>query len=299
MDTHTFARPHRLAALAMSIGLVAMPGAVGAQSPQPSDAAATPDAIVLQMGSCCGFVPVSYNLLSMPTFTLYEDGTLIYRSPTIDVTFQGAVIELPRLLEAELSQAQVDERIAYALGPGGIADAKPVYDFMFVSDMPTTTFLVQDGDTSTTVSVYALGVMNPETTGDEAELAKLNDLAQKLSDFGPELEKMGVTSTEYQPTRYLATLYPDFEGNAEPAAPWPFTDVAPTDFVVDVHDFTSVVVLTPEQVAEVTEVPSGGIAGLLYTTPGGVRTNLAIRPMLPGEAAPTGPTGSPASTAGA
>ena len=283
----------------MSIGLVAMPGAVGAQSPQPSDAAATPDAIVLQMGSCCGFVPVSYNLLTMPTFTLYEDGTLIYRPPTTDVTFQGAVIELPNLLEAELSQAQVDELIAYALGPGGIADAKPVYDFMFVSDMPTTTFLVQDGDTSTTVSVYALGVMNPETTGDEAELAKLNDLAQRLSDFGPVLEEMDVTSTEYQPTRYLATLYPDFEGNTEPAAPWPFTDVAPTDFVVDVHDFTSVAVLTPEQVAEVTEVPSGGIAGLLYTTLDGVRTNLAVRPMLPSEQAPTGPTGSPAPTAGA
>jgi len=283
----------------MSIGLVATPGAVGAQSPQPSDAATAPDAIVLQMGSCCGFVPVSYSLLTMPTFTLYEDGTLIYRPPTTDVAYSGSVIELPPLLEAQLSQAQVDELIAYALGPGGIADAKPVYDNMFVSDMPTTTFVVQDGDATKTVSVYALGVTNPEASDEDAELAKLNDLAKKLSDFGPELEKMGVTSTEYQPAQYLATLYPDYEGNTEPAAPWPFADVAPSDFVVDVHDFTSVAVLTPEQVAGVTEVPTGGIAGLLYTTPDGARTNLAIRPMLPSEQAPTGPTGSPAPTAGA
>ena len=46
------------------------------------------------------------------------------------------------------------------------------------------------------------------------------------------------------------------------------------------------VVLTPEQVAQVTTVPTGGVGGLIYETPDGGRVSVTIRPMLPGEVIP-------------
>ncbi len=271
-------------------------GVATATSPSPSAGPATPDTIVLQMSSCCGFVPVSYRLLTMPVVTLYADGTVIYRPASDDITYNAPVMELAPLMQAQLSQAQTDELIAYALGPGGLANAKPTYDQFFVTDMPTTTFVVHDGGVSKVVAVYALGVENPDPTEDAEELAQLAALGQELSDFGPHLEQMGVTSTEYQPSTYLATLYPDFEGNTEPASPWPFTDFEPSDFTADQQDLP-VAVLTAEQVAQVTEVPSGGVAGLLFTAPDGTRTNMVIRPMLPGEPTPSAAAGSPVPSA--
>ena len=47
-----------------------------------------------------------------------------------------------------------------------------------------------------------------------------------------------------------------------------------------------ILTLTPEQVSQVTTVPSGGVGGLIYTTPDGHRVSVTIRPMLPGEQAP-------------
>jgi hypothetical protein len=266
--------------------MIAAPvGAASAASPAASGAppATGDNAVILQMGSCCGFTPVTYSLLSMPTFTLYADGTVIYRPNVPDTGSVGPVIELPPLQQAQLTQAQSDELIAYALGPGGLADARAVYDEMFVSDMPTTTFSVVADGTAKTVSVYALGVENPQGSADAEELAKLEALAVRLSDFGAELAKLGVPSTVYQPTAYLGTLIPDYEGNTEPSAPWPFTDLQPSDFVVDQPDFTSVAILTPDQVAKVTPVPTGGVGGVLVTTPDGVRMSLTIRPLLPSE----------------
>ena len=75
------------------------------------------------MDVCCGFVPRPFAQLSMPTFTLYADGTAIYRPST-----GGTIDAPPPLMQAQLSPEQVDVLIGYALGPGGLAAADAVYD---------------------------------------------------------------------------------------------------------------------------------------------------------------------------
>ena len=68
-----------------------------------------------------------------------------------------------------------------------------------------------------------------------------------------------------------------------PAAEWPVTDVT---LVMPGELSSEWVVLTPEQVAQVTTVPTGGVGGLIYETPDGGRVSVTIRPMLPGEVIP-------------
>ena len=79
--------------------------------------------------------------------------------------------------------------------------------------------------------------------------------------------------------------FPRIPGQGE-AMDWPWTDVTLDDFVGegdsswrrDAH-------LTREQVAQVTDVPSGGQMGLFVEDEDGMLWSLALRPLLPDEIA--------------
>ena len=201
-----------------------------------------------------GFVPEVVRQLSMPTFTLYGDGTAIYRP-------QGGTFDAPPpLQQAQLSVAQMEDLIGFALGAGGIAAADAVYDNMFVTDQPTTNFILDAFGVDKTVSVYALGFPPPEPSPDDAELARLTRLGETLSDFDAWVADGGATAEgAYEPTQYLATISPVSPDDTTPAAEWPVADVT---LVTPSELSTEWVVLTPEQVAQVTTVPSGGVGGL-------------------------------------
>ena len=231
------------------------------------------------MDVCCGFVPEVVRQLSMPTFTLYADGTAIYRPST-----GGSMDAPPALMQAQLSPEQVDVLIGYALGPGGLAAADAVYDDRFVTDQNTTTFIIDADGVSKTVSAYALGFPNPEPGPDDAELARLAALADTLTNFDAQVAAGHVESSAvYQPTQYLAIVTPDASDGTTPASTWPITDV---ELVLPADGSAVTLILTPEQVSQVTTVPTGGVGGLTYTTADGQRVNVTIRPMLPGEQAP-------------
>ncbi len=275
-------RSRRLASLTLGASvLAAMPAGALAQSASPAVEPGTPSTqIILQMDSCCGFVPQTVALLSMPVFTLYADGTAIFR-PSVGGTFDAP----PPLVEAKLSPEQVDALLDYAMGPGGLAEARERYDEMFVSDMPTTTFTIATDELAKVVSVYALGMDQMEPNADTPTLEKLAALGETLSHFEQQVAAGNVESAAiYQPTRYLATFFADYEGNTTPAIDWPFTDLdAPQ---VSTDGGWTPVVLTPEQVAQVTDVPTGGIGDLVLQTPDGERVQVVIRPMLPSEVDP-------------
>ena len=63
--------------------------------------------------------------------------------------------------QAQLSEAQVDALLAFAVGPGGLGEAAERYDQMYVSDAPTTTFTIDTPELTKTVSAYALGFELP------------------------------------------------------------------------------------------------------------------------------------------
>ena len=65
---------------------------------------------------------------------------------------------------------------------------------------------------------------------------------------------------------------------------WPWDDLTPADFTADPNDpSVRVAVLTPDQVAKVTAVPSGGVYSIPLQAPDGTFYNLALRPLLPGD----------------
>jgi hypothetical protein len=262
--------------------LATVPAGALAQSASPAVEPGTPSTeIVLQMDVCCGFTPLTYSLLSMPVFTLYADGTAIFR-PSEGGTFDAP----PALLKAQLSPEQMDALLDYAAGPGGLAQAKDRYDEMFVTDMPTTTFTIATDELQKVVSVYALGMDQMEPNADTPVLQQLAALGATLSQFDAQAAADNVVSLEtYQPDRYLLTLFPDMSLDGPVAPDWPFTDVeVPT--ATDENGWVRQV-LTPEQVAQVTDVPSGGIGDLMFTTADGDRMQVVIRPMLPHEVDPT------------
>lgn len=278
MQTPRLVRTRRtaltLSMLAIALGQT---GAVLAQSAEPP---VEPDStrVVLRMSVGGGFVPMSVALLEMPTFTLYADGTAIFRPST------GGTFDAPApLVQAELSDEQVAALLAYAAGPGGLADAAAEYSDMFVSDAPTTTFIIDTPELSKTVSAYALGFEQPEGNPNAEILGRLAGLAATLGAFEQQVDAGNVESAAlYEPLSYLATFTPDWEGNTAQPTIWPF-DVAIPEIPADGF---ATVVLTPEQVAQVTTVPSGGVADLYYQDAADRTFHVAIRPLLPDEPMP-------------
>jgi hypothetical protein len=280
MNTTTLARSKRTAVTLSMVGMVlGQSGAVLAQSPEPS---VDPDAgkVVLRMTVGGGFVPMSVAMLEMPTFTLYADGTAIFR-PSTGGTYDAP----PALVQAELSDEQMTALLAFAAGPGGLADAAESYTDMFVSDAPTTVFTIDTPELSKTVSAYALGFEQPGGSPDAEILARLDKLADTLGAFEQQVDAGNVESAAlYEPQGYLATFYPDWEGNTATPTPWPFSDVAVPTIPAD--GSYPQMVLSPDQVAQVTTVPSGGVGDLYFEDADGQRFHVAIRPLLPDDPMP-------------
>jgi hypothetical protein len=281
MNHSHLVRPRRsFLALSMLGVALTQSGTSLAQSAAPSvDPASTHVILRMQVGG--GFVPMTVNLLEVPTFTLYEDGTAIFR-PASDAPYDTP----PALVQARLSDAQVDALLTYALGPGGLAAAAEKYDQMFVSDAPTTVFTVDVPELTKTVSVYALGFDLPPGDPNADILGQLESLAQLLGDFGKQVQAGNVESAAlYEPLSYLATFTPDYGGSTATPAPWPFPDVPVPQVPAD-GSSNPTVVLSADQVAQVTTVPSGGVGDLYYEDASGQRFFVTIRPMLPDEPLP-------------
>src|ERR1700710_2270360 len=88
-----------LSALALAAALPAAPAASAAiVHPR------TAGDVVIRVTTGGGFVPVQYNLRSLPSFTLYGDGTVLVPGPVIQVYPGPAIYPLVR---SRLSEPQV------------------------------------------------------------------------------------------------------------------------------------------------------------------------------------------------
>lgn len=236
---------------------------------------------------CCGFTPVEWALTDAPTFILYGDNRLIFRpSPDPEQGF-GAGVARPGYVVARMNAEQVDALLRFALGPGGLLDARESYMDMMVTDAATTTFTIDGGGVTKTVQVYALSVGSPGP--DTAIMDRMSALSELLSTFEEQVASGQVVSAEpYQPEAYRGWLTEAFgEG---PITEWPWDDLRPDDFVKPPDAFAPLASLSPEQVALIADEPSGGVMGMLLETEDGERYSLSVRPLLPGEElVPPGP----------
>lgn len=241
------------------------PGAVGAID-HPTD----PDAIVLQMLVGGGFVPVEYAFIENPTFTLYGNNVAMFRSD--DESTDSIYQSLAPFACALLTPDEVDALLTNALDAGGLRDARDSYPNPYITDVPSTTFTIDADGVDKVVSVQGLGF--DEGAPDPDARAAFRSLADELTGFASQVEDPQL----YEVPAYRSMLtkaWPELEGT--PVA-WPWEDVSPADYG---KDRLSTVVLTPEQVGQVTTVPNGGQAYILLDTPNGKEVALTISPILP------------------
>jgi hypothetical protein len=253
-----------------------VPGTIG-QIDHPTD----PEAVVLRMDTCCGFTMTEWALLEAPTFTLYGDNTAMFRPQPPEGASFDPLAGLPGFVEVTMTPEQVDALLSFALTEGGLQDARSEYPNPMITDLATTTFTINAGGIDKAVSVYALEMS--EGAPDAAERARFAQLADLLDSFEEQVAAGNVESAEpYVPELYRATLY-EREGVAGETLAWPWPELTHEDFEQPAEGGFLYGGLTPEQVAAVTTVPSGGIAGILVEGPDGKQYSLAIRPLLPGE----------------
>jgi hypothetical protein len=280
----SIARP--LGAILLAVGLAGC-GALGGRSPAPSGGALAHASgatdLILRYEQGGGFVAPGFLATEGPTFSLYGDGSAIFRNPrdanpVPDSTTSPIIRGVPYQI-AHLSEAQVQAVLAYALDQGGLREATDHYDRP-IADAPTTVFTIDAGAVKKVVSINGLGI-DVANGADAAILAKLTALATKLQNYGSEV----TDEQPWSPDRYRGILTEDAFGSP---IPWPWPAISPTDFVKHAGPNAPpfpIRTMTPADVARlgVTGV-EGGLQGVSLKAPSGAKVySFRLRPLLPDE----------------
>ena len=289
---------------ALAILIAACTAAGGASSPPssgPSAAppsvapAATPAAdavehktgetdILLRYEEGGGFIMPAFTAAAVPHFTLYGDGTVIFRNPMLEAPpAQGSVFKMNPLRTAKLSEEQIQELLLLALGEGGLATARPNYPNDMVADASTAIFTIEAGGLKKTVSVYALG-LEMEGMVDGPARAAFKKLADRLTDF----DQGGTIATDvYEPPAYRGVLF-EAPGVEDPdIRNWPWPDLKPGDFTPDADPNANQFPhrrMTAEEV-ELLGISNfgGGFQNAVLRTSDDKTYTFSLRPLLPGE----------------
>jgi hypothetical protein len=241
-----------------------------------------PTDVVLRFEEGGGFVPPEFLATEAPIFTLYGDGTVIFRDPfATPPAGPGPGRGIPFRV-ARLSEEQVQELLRFALVEGGLGIARPRYDNPLVADAPTATFEIHAGGLDKTVSVYALGLEGDDVP-DRAARRALARLADRLRGFA----QTEPTSEPYVPARYRATLLEHGPGVGGAPMRWPWPDLSPADFRAPADPSAPSLprrVLSAEEAAALgLEAIEGGVLGVVLEGPDGKLYSLSLRPLLPDE----------------
>jgi hypothetical protein len=259
----------------------------GAPSASPSTAGAIehktgPTDVILRYEEGGGFMNPVWSAADAPAFTLYGDGTIVFRKMNADpIPEIGSVRPLEPFRTARMNEDQIQTLLDYALTEGGLGAARAEYTDMMVSDASTAVFSVNAGGLAKTVSVYALGF---EQDGMPDLLAR-KTLA-KLRDHLVDIDQGGsITTDVYAPERYRGYLFEGQAGAPDQKA-WPWPDVKMAEFVSngDPNAFQM-----PARVMTAAEIESlgikpfeGGFVGMPLAGPGdGKFYTLSVRPLLP------------------
>ena len=265
------------------------PGDSPASSPEPTSAGVDHPTgavdVVLRMEEGGGFVPIDFAASQAPSFTLYGDGRIVFKQlletfPQPDAT---GVTRYPAWRTAQLDAGQIEELLAFALGPGGIGTAKDAYISGGIADAPNTIFTVEAGGLKKTVVVNAID-MEPSGGPDDAARASLKRLADRLRDFD---QGGTISSDAFVPDAYRGIL---IEQEGVPGATvldWPWPDLTTADFKEGdgtiVPAFPHHALAADEISALKVDDPGGGVQGIFLKAPNGATYSLTLRPLLPGE----------------
>jgi hypothetical protein len=243
-----------------------------------------PTDVVLRVESGGGFVPMEFLASQAPSFTLYGDGKVVFQQK-VDLFPEpgpdGITHSRPWRI-AQLDEAQIQELLAFALGPGGLGIARESYVADGIADAPDTIFTVNAGGVVKKVTVNALG-MEPQAGPDALARQAFGSLATRLQDF----DKGGtIESDVYTPAKYRGVISQrDPDPSLRPVA-WPWPAIKPTDFTNGVDNGANGLLaarrtLTAEEVGALGLADTvGGIQGLTLTGPDKKLYSVILRPLL-------------------
>lgn len=191
---------------------------------EPVDWVRREDAVLVQMVDVGGLPqPEVADLLTVPVFTLYGDGTLIYIPPDERAQFPATY---QTLLRAEIPEEAVQDLLEF------IAD-KDFLDFNYeqprfgsVYDAPTTYLYINSKQAANAVSAYALGFSLPEDAGNEWEqFRRLQEIKERLDAVDPDAAG-GRVLGPYEPEEILLMVEPlDSRELPEQPPTWPVAAV--------------------------------------------------------------------------
>jgi hypothetical protein len=208
-----------------------------------------------------------------PVFSLYGDGHVIYTDgTTVDETHRAD------LWHAQLTPAQADELIGFALDDGGLANARRTYDLPGVYDVASTQFQIDASGGDKSVFVWGLGAEPyASVVPDSAARRAFTRLAARLRNFGS-----AVRAGEYQdlgrwsPPAYRITLVEPWTEMSESAA-WPWPGLTADDFKPNA-DGDLILFATPEQGKNVLDL--GITSDLVVRAPGGNNYVVRVLPLV-------------------
>jgi hypothetical protein len=262
------------------------PGSPAAASPSPSlgiEHATGATDLVLRYDQVGGFIAPSATVTRGPIFSLYGDGTIVFRDFTeappeaVDGLGRGTPYRT-----AKLSERQIQALLLEAINEGALGIARAEYINNRIADAPTTLFTVHAGGVDKTVSVMGLGI-EAQPGPDSLTLTALAKLGERLGQFNA---GTGFATELYVPAQYRAFLMDAPMGNNPAPVAWPWTDIKITDFAVPADALISFPIRTisaPDVAKLKLQQLEGGLIGVPIKAPDGKVYQLALRPLLPDE----------------
>jgi hypothetical protein len=225
-----------------------------------------------------GFVPIGFFATEAPIFTLYGDGTVIFKDGNAAPPPEAdGIIRTPVYRTVRLTEAQVQAFLQSAIDDGGLGVARAYYESPG-ADLPTATFTVTAGGMTKSISVMALG-MDRGDGPDTQVLQALAGLGDRIRDFGREVDG----EAAWFPDRWRGILTPD---SFNPPRAWPWPNVSPADFVEHQEPGAPrfpIRTMSPDEIellglADI----EGGFSSLSLAGPDGAYL-FALRPLFPDE----------------
>ena len=213
-----------------------------------------------------------------PEFTLYGDGTVIFRNERAQLpAAEGPIIRARPFRIAHLGEDQIQSLLRFALGEGGLGNACERYE------------------TRDSEGASVSGVFRVRAGGFDKRIAGINSplgaLADHLRNFDP---GSSIPTQVWVPDRYWGSLLgasffieegllPDPSDTG--AVPWPWPGIAPAEFVGLADYSAGRRVMSAEEAAVLGLSDNGGLVQRIYLLgPNGTTIySFSLWPMLPDE----------------
>jgi hypothetical protein len=182
-----------------------------------------PNDLALRIAEVGGFTDSVYHLTRVPTISIYGDGRVISERRPESGAFPQHT--LPQIVVRAISEEKVRDLAFLALQAG--VGERALYDQPYADDYTTTRFTILLADGARHTGVYARGLDDGLSPGDQAARQRLSEFRDKLLDLSATLGDGHISDeSPYEPDAVAAVNrawpYPsDFPVPARPERAWP------------------------------------------------------------------------------